>query len=135
MQHSKDKHLFPDSVFGALVQHGVARWFDAYFPPIVRTRTYAKPSRRQSSSPNIPRPGYFLQSPLVQDNLHHKLLRHRKLHVQKELLLLEHNLQLPAGLIEEIRALAMPPIPWDVKLARWFDAVQRRLYFFRSRSI
>lgn len=28
---------------------------------------------------------------------------------------------IPAGLIEEIRALSMPPIPWDVKLARWFD--------------
>lgn len=28
---------------------------------------------------------------------------------------------LPAGLIEEIRALSMPPIPWDVALAKWFD--------------
>lgn len=28
---------------------------------------------------------------------------------------------IPAGLIEEIRALAMPPIPWDVALAKWFD--------------
>lgn len=28
---------------------------------------------------------------------------------------------LPAGLIEEIRALAMPPIRWDIELARWFD--------------
>jgi predicted metal-dependent peptidase len=28
---------------------------------------------------------------------------------------------LPAGLIEEIRALLQPPIPWDVKLAQWFD--------------
>ena len=28
---------------------------------------------------------------------------------------------IPAGLVEEIRALAMPPIRWDVKLARWFD--------------
>lgn len=27
----------------------------------------------------------------------------------------------PAGLIAEIRALAVPPIPWDVELARWFD--------------
>ena len=27
----------------------------------------------------------------------------------------------PAGLIEEIRALAMPPIPWDVELGKWFD--------------
>ncbi|MFS0918910.1 DUF2201 family putative metallopeptidase [Brevibacillus sp. 179-C 1.1 NHS] len=28
---------------------------------------------------------------------------------------------LPAGLVEEIRALGQPPIPWDVQLARWFD--------------
>lgn len=28
---------------------------------------------------------------------------------------------IPAGLIEEIKALAMPPIPWDVELANWFD--------------
>lgn len=28
---------------------------------------------------------------------------------------------LPAGLIEEIKALGQPPIPWDVELARWFD--------------
>jgi predicted metal-dependent peptidase len=28
---------------------------------------------------------------------------------------------LPAGLVEEIRALSHPPIPWDVELARWFD--------------
>lgn len=29
---------------------------------------------------------------------------------------------LPAGLIEEVNALSQPPIPWDVELARWFDA-------------
>ncbi|MDR0564840.1 MAG: hypothetical protein LBG78_07915 [Azoarcus sp.] len=28
---------------------------------------------------------------------------------------------LPEGLVEEIRALSYPPIPWDVDLARWFD--------------
>ncbi|HEX4996657.1 MAG TPA: peptidase [Terriglobia bacterium] len=28
---------------------------------------------------------------------------------------------LPAGLVEEIRALAHPAIPWDVELARWLD--------------
>lgn len=28
---------------------------------------------------------------------------------------------IPAGLIEEIRALAVPPIPWDVELAKWFE--------------
>jgi predicted metal-dependent peptidase len=29
---------------------------------------------------------------------------------------------LPAGLSEEIRALLQPPVPWEVELARWFDA-------------
>ncbi|MBO4510037.1 MAG: hypothetical protein J5718_01675 [Lachnospiraceae bacterium] len=28
---------------------------------------------------------------------------------------------IPAGLVEEIRALAVPPVPWDVKLAEWFN--------------
>ena len=32
-----------------------------------------------------------------------------------------HRGYIPAGLIEEIRALAMPPIPWDVELGLWFD--------------
>ena len=27
----------------------------------------------------------------------------------------------PAGLVEEIRALTMPVIPWDVELAHWFE--------------
>jgi predicted metal-dependent peptidase len=33
----------------------------------------------------------------------------------------QHRGYLPEGLIEEIRALSHPPIPWDVELARWFD--------------
>jgi predicted metal-dependent peptidase len=28
---------------------------------------------------------------------------------------------LPGGLVEEIRALNHPPLPWDARLARWFD--------------
>jgi predicted metal-dependent peptidase len=45
---------------------------------------------------------------------------------------------LPAGLIEEIRALSQPPIPWDVELAEWFDEhfpplQQRRSYARASR--
>ncbi len=44
----------------------LARWFDAYFPPTMRTRTYAKPSRRQSSSPDIPRPGYLIREELLE---------------------------------------------------------------------
>lgn len=45
---------------------------------------------------------------------------------------------IPAGLIEEIRALSMPPVPWDVELARWFDelfpyAEKRRTYARPSR--
>jgi predicted metal-dependent peptidase len=39
---------------------------------------------------------------------------------------------LPAGLVEEVEALAQPPIPWDVELARWFD--QRFAPLERRRS-
>jgi predicted metal-dependent peptidase len=34
----------------------LARWFDGHFSPVERRRTYARASRRQSSTPDIPRP-------------------------------------------------------------------------------
>lgn len=37
----------------------LARWFDNYFFPLERVRSYARPSRRQSSSPDIPRPRHI----------------------------------------------------------------------------
>ncbi len=45
---------------------------------------------------------------------------------------------LPAGLVEEIRALNQPPIPWDVELAQWMDQFfptieKRRTYARMSR--
>jgi len=33
----------------------LAQWFDGYFSPLEKRRTYARPSRRQSSTPDIPR--------------------------------------------------------------------------------
>lgn len=39
---------------------------------------------------------------------------------------------LPEGLIEEIKALSHPPIPWDVELARWFDEYFQPLELIRS---
>jgi predicted metal-dependent peptidase len=43
---------------------------------------------------------------------------------------------LPAGLVEEIRALQQPPVPWDVSLARWFDdhfaPLERRRSYARA---
>ncbi|MFD5465619.1 hypothetical protein ACFWIQ_22700 [Kitasatospora sp. NPDC127059] len=41
---------------------------------------------------------------------------------------------LPAGLVEEIRALAHPPLPWDALLARWFDEFVPRPEPVRSYS-
>ncbi|GII95049.1 hypothetical protein Ssi02_52800 [Sinosporangium siamense] len=42
----------------------------------------------------------------------------------------------PAALEEEIRALDQPPLPWDARLARWFDehvpAVERRRSYARA---
>jgi predicted metal-dependent peptidase len=37
----------------------LARWFDEHFTPIEKTRSYARPSRRQSSTPDIPRPNWI----------------------------------------------------------------------------
>ncbi len=34
----------------------LARWFDQYFPPPEKVHSSARPSRRQSSTPDIPRP-------------------------------------------------------------------------------
>ena len=34
----------------------MARWFDEHFEPLEKTRTYARLSRRQSATPDIPRP-------------------------------------------------------------------------------
>ncbi len=36
----------------------LAKWFEDHFRPIDKKRTYARPSRRQSSTPDIPRPSY-----------------------------------------------------------------------------
>jgi len=36
----------------------LARWFDEHVPPVEKIRTYGRPSRRQSSTPNIARPRY-----------------------------------------------------------------------------
>jgi predicted metal-dependent peptidase len=36
----------------------LAKWFDEHFSPVERVRTYARLSRRQSSTPDIPRPRY-----------------------------------------------------------------------------
>ena len=38
----------------------LARWFDDRFTPIEKTRSYARPSRRQSSTPDIPRPNWVV---------------------------------------------------------------------------
>lgn len=39
----------------------LGKWFDEQFPPLEKHRTYARPSRRQGSTPDIPRPGYVIQ--------------------------------------------------------------------------
>lgn len=38
----------------------LAKWFDIYFAPLEKHRTYARPSRRQSSTPDIPRPSWVM---------------------------------------------------------------------------
>jgi predicted metal-dependent peptidase len=41
----------------------LAQWFDHHFPPVEKRRTYARPSRRQSSTPDIARPSYQKSEP------------------------------------------------------------------------
>lgn len=38
----------------------LGRWFDYQFPPLEKHRSYARPSRRQGSTPDIPRPRYIM---------------------------------------------------------------------------
>ncbi|EON70816.1 DUF2201 family putative metallopeptidase [Lysinibacillus sphaericus] len=40
----------------------LAKWFDRMFQPIEKVRTYARPSRRQASTPDIARPRWLHQS-------------------------------------------------------------------------
>ncbi|MFG1626402.1 hypothetical protein [Kribbella sp. NPDC049227] len=37
----------------------LARWFEEHVPAVARVRTYARASRRQSGTPDIPRPGWI----------------------------------------------------------------------------
>ena len=37
----------------------LGRWFEEHVPAVERRRTYARPSRRQASTPDIPRPGWY----------------------------------------------------------------------------
>lgn len=38
----------------------LGRWFDEQFPPLQKHQSYARPSRRQNATPDIPRPRYTL---------------------------------------------------------------------------
>jgi len=38
----------------------LARWFEEMFPSLEPVQTYARPSRRQSATPDIPRPGWLM---------------------------------------------------------------------------
>ena len=42
----------------------LAQWFDENFAPLEKRRTYARLSRRQSSTPDIPRPSWRIDQPL-----------------------------------------------------------------------
>lgn len=50
------------------------------------------------------------------DRMYRSALRQGLLHEQSQ-----GRGAVPAGLVEEIRALARPPIHWDVELGKWFD--------------
>jgi predicted metal-dependent peptidase len=58
----------------------------------------------------------------------------RALNEGLELYLGKERGYLPAGLIEEIRSLSQPPIPWDVELAHWLDQYFPPIVLKRSYS-
>jgi predicted metal-dependent peptidase len=37
----------------------LAKWFEEHVPAVQKRRSYARPSRRQSATPHIPRPGWY----------------------------------------------------------------------------
>jgi hypothetical protein len=43
----------------------LARWFDDHFAPLERRRSYARASRRQAATPDIPRPGWYVPEELA----------------------------------------------------------------------
>jgi predicted metal-dependent peptidase len=45
----------------------LAQWFDRFFTPLERSRSYARASRRQASTPEIPRPGWVRPVVTVRD--------------------------------------------------------------------
>lgn len=44
----------------------LAKWFDHHFQPLEKKRTFSRLSRRQSSTPNIPRPSYIVNEEDIQ---------------------------------------------------------------------
>jgi predicted metal-dependent peptidase len=43
----------------------LARWFEEFVPAVEKRRSYARPSRRQSATPDIPRPGWLRPEEVV----------------------------------------------------------------------
>ena len=52
----------------------LAKWFDEQFAPLEKQRTYARMSRRQSATPNIPRPAWYLHEDAVEHRIFGVLL-------------------------------------------------------------
>lgn len=52
----------------------LAKWFDEQFVPVEKHRTYARLSRRQSSTPDIPRPAWHTEEQTVQQRIFGVLL-------------------------------------------------------------
>ncbi|MEU1539350.1 hypothetical protein ABZ461_14710 [Actinacidiphila glaucinigra] len=74
----------------------------------------------------LPRPGETVPAWVDLDEFYRRgLLQGFDLHRRERGLL-------PAGLVEEIRALSHPPLPWDARLARWFDEYVPRPEAVRS---
>ena len=48
----------------SLLVSQLAHWFSENIPPLAKHRSYARPSRRQGATPDIPRAGYVTREPI-----------------------------------------------------------------------
>ncbi len=77
------------------------------------------------------KPGWWLGGGIDLDSFYRRALTEGlELHLDKKRGLL------PAGLVEEIRSLNQPPVPWDVELGQWLDQyfppIEKRRSFSRA---
>ena len=71
----------------SLLGSQLAHWFSEHIPPLVKYRSYARPSRRQGATPDIPRAGNEREADRHGAWQHRKLCRKQRRSFCKDCLL------------------------------------------------